>query len=494
MAKVLDVASLHKAIADSTKKLVAQQAAMNRIEMSVKQISKLQDSFDGKGGQAIQTFYQECHEPFLVFYQAAISRYASILSVMKSKVAEVESDKQGMIKQSFLEDDLTSGLEKAKQLTINLTDEANEIIKQVQSEISLTDFDDSKVLTKFNTASKSLNDIVEELQSFDSSQWAALDNVQADIETMKTYIGFVKGMISNGARTLNLYTEGAVKASTTWNEMTKRNAESIQLAQQYPSSFSQITVRSQYQQMYDLYYANSNIGGSTSYAQGPSVSASDSAVSGRAEKSNATFNFTEIDLEKKAEDQFGSDGLGNAEAKLSTTDGEFAVSGAASVVDTEHMDNVPSFVDQKLLFSEVQGAVPYELDSLKNSLQYGQLIGGKLNGTVSKSSFSHDRSPLSGDFIAGQAEAQANVENYTLNLGTELSAAKIETKIEPLNFFGYKPLKEWFGIEYNPYVGVDILLGSVALGGSVGAETGGKVALGVGVGGKFGFEKEDDEE
>ncbi|WP_110113580.1 hypothetical protein [Bacillus sp. CGMCC 1.16541] len=156
------------------------------------------------------------------------------------------------------------------------------------------------------------------------------------------------------------------------------------------------------------------------------------------------------------------------------------------------MNNNDSFVEQQLLSGEVKGHIPYQYNALENSILHGQLIGGKAEAVVSKSAFSHEKSPLKGDFIAGQAEAKANIENYTASLGAEATAAKIELKLEPLNFFGYEPLEEWFGFEYDPYVGLDIMLGTVGVGASIGMETGAKVGAGIGLGGKVGLEKDEE--
>jgi toxin YxiD len=52
-------------------------------------------------------------------------------------------------------------------------------------------------------------------------------------------------------------------------------------------------------------------------------------------------------------------------------------------------------------------------------------------------------------------------------------------------------LEEWLGIEYDPYIGVDLSLGSAGASASVGLETSVYAALGIGVGVKGGFEKDE---
>jgi toxin YxiD len=137
-------------------------------------------------------------------------------------------------------------------------------------------------------------------------------------------------------------------------------------------------------------------------------------------------------------------------------------------------------------------SIPYSISSLSEKLLYGQLIGGKAGAVVSKSSFSHEKSPIGVDITEGVAEASAAYENYGISAGAEATAAKIEVKVEPLNWLGYEPLEEWFGIKYDPYVRGDILLGSASIAGSLSPEeTGAQVSFGVGTGVHFGFEKDE---
>jgi toxin YxiD len=72
--KVLDVHALHNGIDQILEKLESQQIQIKGIESKVNEIVSL-DSFSGKGGKAIRSFYQECHIPFLVFYQQFLINY-----------------------------------------------------------------------------------------------------------------------------------------------------------------------------------------------------------------------------------------------------------------------------------------------------------------------------------------------------------------------------------------------------------------------------------
>ncbi|WLR41399.1 hypothetical protein LC087_10815 [Bacillus carboniphilus] len=155
------------------------------------------------------------------------------------------------------------------------------------------------------------------------------------------------------------------------------------------------------------------------------------------------------------------------------------------------MNNIPDYLRQQVMFFEGKIDIPYSYKSTFKSIISGDNIGAKGEAVVSKSSFSDDHSPLSLDYIRGQTEGKVNYENYTLSAGAAVIATKIEFKIEPLNFFGFEPLEEWFDIDYDPFVGLDLSLGSIGLGASVGAENSIYAAYGIGIGVKFGAEKDE---
>ncbi|PAD56819.1 transposase, partial [Bacillus sonorensis] len=67
--KTLDVQALHDAIDHTLKQLKKQSDEMAKVKKSVEAITSLDDALKGKGGDAIRAFYEECHTPFLKFYE-----------------------------------------------------------------------------------------------------------------------------------------------------------------------------------------------------------------------------------------------------------------------------------------------------------------------------------------------------------------------------------------------------------------------------------------
>ncbi|WP_222426128.1 T7SS effector LXG polymorphic toxin, partial [Bacillus paralicheniformis] len=77
--KTLDVQALHKAIDQTLEQLKHQSDEIAKVQKSVEEIASLDDALKGKGGDAIRAFYEECHTPFLQFYDTFIGEYSSTL-------------------------------------------------------------------------------------------------------------------------------------------------------------------------------------------------------------------------------------------------------------------------------------------------------------------------------------------------------------------------------------------------------------------------------
>ncbi|WP_433959806.1 T7SS effector LXG polymorphic toxin [Cytobacillus horneckiae] len=134
---MLDRNDLDYSIQQSTTSLRLLKGQINDIQSSLKQIISLEGALNGEGGKAIRLFYQECHLLFLVFLEEWINDYESTLNKMSQSLQALEPSPSGVIRQSFLENDLAQGLRRAEMNTSDLTSEANSIIQSVQNIVSL---------------------------------------------------------------------------------------------------------------------------------------------------------------------------------------------------------------------------------------------------------------------------------------------------------------------------------------------------------------------
>ncbi|ASN04217.1 T7SS effector LXG polymorphic toxin [Virgibacillus necropolis] len=196
--KVLDAESLHNGIKETLADLESFHEQMKRIQKSLDEFISLEDSFKGKGAQAIRSFYQECHIPLLLFMEGFIADYQETLKQIATSLQMLEPETKGFIDQSFLEHDVKRGLKKAESVTSTLTGEANRAIESVWDIVSLPKLDDAEFLYNVNRSRKHVNETIETLHAFDSESTAKLESVENDVHLMARYIQQLSGMLRNG--------------------------------------------------------------------------------------------------------------------------------------------------------------------------------------------------------------------------------------------------------------------------------------------------------
>ncbi|MBO0587459.1 T7SS effector LXG polymorphic toxin [Sporosarcina sp. E16_8] len=70
----------------------------------------MEEQFKGAGGNAIRSFYQECHLPFLHFFKLFSQQFKQVLHQMEAALHSLEPDSTGYIVEQFLEGELEQGL------------------------------------------------------------------------------------------------------------------------------------------------------------------------------------------------------------------------------------------------------------------------------------------------------------------------------------------------------------------------------------------------
>lgn len=65
--KTLDVQTFQNGFDKTLSELKNQKDDISKVKQSVKGITSLDDALKGSGGEAIRSFYEECHTTFLLF-------------------------------------------------------------------------------------------------------------------------------------------------------------------------------------------------------------------------------------------------------------------------------------------------------------------------------------------------------------------------------------------------------------------------------------------
>lgn len=203
--KVLDAKELHSGIKKTGTSLQTLDGQIKDVQRRVNEFVALDDAFTGKGAESIRSFYRELHVPFLLFMEGFIADYQDALKGMKRSLRSLEADDDGFIHEGFLENDLVSGLKKAEQTTMALTDEANAAMKSVRDIVALPKLDDEEFLFNVAQGRSQIYDTVEKLGTYDAQQTAKLENVEQDIQVMKNYIDQISGKLSSGELSIANY-------------------------------------------------------------------------------------------------------------------------------------------------------------------------------------------------------------------------------------------------------------------------------------------------
>ncbi|ARC60414.1 T7SS effector LXG polymorphic toxin [Bacillus licheniformis] len=208
--KTLDVQALHHAIDQTLEQLKQQSDEFAKVKKAVEGITSLDDALKGKGGDAIRAFYEECHTPFLQFYDAFIEEYSSTLKKMKSALNSLEPNHNGFISQAFLEHELENGLNAADRTTKNLVSKTNATIAKVSHIVDLPDLNDSGFHEQNQKALKEISTTLEKLHAFDREQTNALKTAENDLETMQRYIARLEKMYTGPKIEITSYQKGAI--------------------------------------------------------------------------------------------------------------------------------------------------------------------------------------------------------------------------------------------------------------------------------------------
>src|SRR5690625_513802 len=196
--KVLDVKSLNKGIDHTVKDIDTFQEKIGAIQRAVRDFSALDEALKGAGGEALRSFYEECHQPFLNFLQQSLIDYSNTLVEIKEAVDTFEPNPNGYISQKYLEGDVEAAFDEVEKKTIELTDDANSIIESVQDIVTVDKLDETEVVENVQRGKDMTRDIVDELHILDEYGSSKLESTLDDLQIMKTYIADIEAKFNSG--------------------------------------------------------------------------------------------------------------------------------------------------------------------------------------------------------------------------------------------------------------------------------------------------------
>ncbi|SDN22122.1 DNA/RNA non-specific endonuclease [Psychrobacillus sp. OK028] len=214
--KILDVDLFQEGLQRNIIMIDRLSSEMKAIQHAVEGLVQMEDQLKGAGGNAIRSFYQECHLPFLHFFQLFSDQFKQVLNQMEAALHSLEPDSAGYILEIFLDGELEQGLTLISEITASLTEEANSIMDQVSDIVALPHLDDSGVQEGVITSKRKRDDTLMQLYEFDATQTYALNQMEQALDTMDTWLTGMEGLFQAGVKDINFST-------SQWDVLTLRS-------------------------------------------------------------------------------------------------------------------------------------------------------------------------------------------------------------------------------------------------------------------------------
>ncbi|MEH7298481.1 MULTISPECIES: T7SS effector LXG polymorphic toxin [Bacillus] len=208
--KTLDAFALINGIDQTLNTLKQQSQQISSIEKQIQQIISLDGALKGEAGQAIRSFYTECHIPFLQFFQVVIEEYSSALKQTKQALHTLESNQHGFISQAFIEHELDQGLKKAERAISDIVSNVSQAIGRVSHIVHLPHVDESAFQQSYQKAWLETSRTIGLLHAFDREQTSAMNETTSALQTMKQYINTLSTMFTGPKIEITSYQKGSI--------------------------------------------------------------------------------------------------------------------------------------------------------------------------------------------------------------------------------------------------------------------------------------------
>ncbi|MEK4523648.1 LXG domain-containing protein [Psychrobacillus sp. FSL W7-1457] len=196
--KVLDVDQLQIGIKDNISMMDTLQTETEAIHQSIKGLVGMNEVLKGYGGNSIRSFYEECHLPFLEFFQLFLREYKRVLETAETALLSLEPNTDGHMVERYMDGEVEEGLQNISTLTKNLVEATNGIMDQVADIISLPHLDDSDVQDGIILSRNKKDDTLDKLYEFDHTQHNALLPIENGIKIMERRVAEIEALMKSG--------------------------------------------------------------------------------------------------------------------------------------------------------------------------------------------------------------------------------------------------------------------------------------------------------
>src|SRR5690625_3507341 len=152
------------------------------------ELIELEDGLQGKTGEAIRTFYDTVHLPFLTQFEKTLTNYSESILETKNNFLSYDSNKAVFIHEGLLENEVIRGLDEALHTTEGLVSEANNIMDSVSDIISLSPLSMDEFAEYIMKGKRYIHEVIQNLYDLDKSRKSALIDIHTNLKTIYTYL------------------------------------------------------------------------------------------------------------------------------------------------------------------------------------------------------------------------------------------------------------------------------------------------------------------
>ena len=187
--KILVRTALFPEIESIQKTIKEIQIEIRKTRSAIMELIELEDGLQGKTGEAIRTFYDTVHLPFLTQFEKTLTNYSESMLETKNNFLSYDSNKAVFIHEGLLKNEVIRGLDEALHTTEGLVSEANTIMGSVSDIISLSPLSMDEFAEYIMKGKRYIHEVViQNLYDLDKSRKSALIDIHTNLKTIYTYL------------------------------------------------------------------------------------------------------------------------------------------------------------------------------------------------------------------------------------------------------------------------------------------------------------------
>lgn len=194
---VIKVSEILPELDRSIKKKEAEKEQILDLRDSLNKIINLDEVLKGNGAEAIKEHLTILHIPAILLLNQFIDQYVSKLKQIQNLITDYEN-KNGLVRQGFIEQDVKSKIELIQQLAENSIQDINQDFNEVSDIVGGSTISLIPLYQDLGKAKRQIDKTVEELTDLDDRSLKLLKESTDDLNKMADFIHHIESWGANG--------------------------------------------------------------------------------------------------------------------------------------------------------------------------------------------------------------------------------------------------------------------------------------------------------